>query len=66
MFNFQQSQINQQEFDQIAKQLLNYPRVYATSKFDVGKKPSPLHLPLKFDEIFKTRASKVHIHYKIK
>ena len=37
--------------------------VYATSKFDVGKVNSPLHLPLKLDEIFKKqRASKVQIH----
>ena len=26
---------------------------FATSKFDVGKKHSPLHLPLKLDEVFK-------------
>ena len=37
--------------------------VYATSKFDVGKVNSPLHLPLKPDAIVKKqRASKVSIH----
>ena len=37
--------------------------VYATSKFDVGKVNSSLHLPLKPDAIFKKqRASKVPIH----
>ena len=37
MFNFEHSQITQTEFDKLAKQLLNYSTVYATSKFDVGK-----------------------------
>ena len=37
MFNFQQSQITQNEFDKLAKLLLKYPTVYATSKFDVAK-----------------------------
>ena len=37
MFNFQHSQITQDEFDKLAKQLLKYSTVYATSKFDVGK-----------------------------
>ena len=36
--------------------------VYATSKFDVGKVNSPLHLSLKLDAVFKKqRASKVPI-----
>ena len=43
--------------------MLKYPTVYATSKFDVGKVNSPLHLPLKPDAVFKKqRASKVPIH----
>ena len=63
MFNFQHSQITPNEFDKLAKLLLKYPTVYATSKFDVGKISSPLHLPLKPDAIFKKqRASKVPIH----
>ena len=63
MFNFQHSQITQNEFDKLAKMLLKYPTVYATSKFDVGKIGSQLHLPLKPDAIFKKqRASKVPIH----
>ena len=37
MFNFQHSQITQNEFDKLAKLLLKNPTVYATSKFDVGK-----------------------------
>ena len=63
MFNFQHSQIKQNEFDNLAKLLLKYPTVYATSKFDVGKVISPLHLPLKLDATFKKqKASKVPIH----
>ena len=37
MFIFQHSQITQDEFDKLAKQLLKYSRVYATSKFYVEK-----------------------------
>ena len=69
MFNFQHSQIIQNEFDKLAKLLLKYPTVYATSKFDVEKISSPLNLPFKPDAIFKKqRASKVpiHLHDKIK
>ena len=63
MFNFEHSQITQTEFDKLAKQLLKYSTVYATSKFDVGKISSSLHLPLKLDAVFKKqRASKVPIH----
>ena len=63
MFNFEHSQITQIEFDKLAKQLLKYSTVYATSKFDVGKFSSSLQLPLKPDAIFKKqRASKVRIH----
>ena len=62
-FNFQYSQITQKEFEQLAELLLKYPMVYATSKFNVGKVNSSLHLPLKPDAIFKKqRASKVPIH----
>ena len=56
MFNFQNSQITQKEFDKLAELLLKFPTLYAASKFDVGKNSSPLHLPLKTD------ASKVPIH----
>ena len=65
MLNFQHSQITQNEFDKLAELLLilKYPTVYATSKFDVGKNSSPLHLPLKPDAVFrKQRASKVPIY----
>ena len=53
MFNFHHSQITQDEFDKLAKQLIKYSSVYATSKFDVGKISSSLHLPLKPDAVFK-------------
>ena len=63
MFNFEHSQITQIEFDKLAKQLLKYSTVYSTSKFDVGKISSSLHLPLNPDAVFKKqRASKVPIH----
>ena len=63
MFNFQHSQITQDEFEKLAKQLIKYSSIYATSKFDVGKISSSLHLPLKPDAVFKKqRASKVPIH----
>ena len=60
MFNFQ---ITQNEFDKLADLLLRYQTSYATSKFDVGKTNSLLHLPVKPDAVFKKqRASKVPIH----
>ena len=37
MFNFERSRVTQIEFDKLAKQLLKYSKVYAKSKFDVGK-----------------------------
>ena len=66
MFIFQHSQITQNEFNKLAKLLLKNPKVYATSKFDVGKTSSPPHLPLKLDAIFKKqRSSKVPIRLDI-
>ena len=63
IFNFRNSQINQQEIDQLAELLLKYSIVYATSKFDVGKVHSSLHLHLQFDADFKKqRVSKIPIH----
>ena len=58
MFNFQHSQITQKEFEQLADLLLKYPKVYSTSKVDVGKINSPLHLPLKSDAVFEKKTSK--------
>ena len=58
MFNFQHSQITRNEFDKLAKLLLKYPTVYATSKIDVGKISSTVHLPLKPDAIVKKTKSK--------
>ena len=67
MFNFQHSQITQNEFEQLADLLLKYPTVYATSKIDVGKVKSPLHLPLKRDAVIKKQgAIKVPIHLHVK
>ena len=63
MFNFQHSQITQKELEQLADLILKYSKVYAASKFDVGKVNSPLNLPLKPDAVFKKqRASKNPIH----
>ena len=63
MFNFQHSQITQNEFDKLVKQLKKYSSAYATSKFDVGKFSSSLHLQLTPDAVFKKqRTSKVPIH----
>ena len=53
MFNFKHSQIKQKEFEQLADFLLKYPKIHATSKFDVEKLNSPLNLPLKLDAVFK-------------
>ena len=62
MFNFEHSQITQKEFDKLAELLLNFSTVCATSKIDVGKTSSRLHLPLKPDAVFKKqRASNVPI-----
>ena len=56
--------MTQNEFEKLADLILRYPTVYATSKFDIGKINSPLHLPLKPDTFFKKqRARKVPIHY---
>ena len=38
MFNFLHTHITQIEFEKVADLLLGYPTVYATTKFDVGKK----------------------------
>ena len=63
IFNFYHSQLTQNEFEKLAEIILKYPKVYGTSKFDVGKIISPLHLPLKPDAVFKKqRASKVRVH----
>ena len=37
MFNFQYSQINRQELEQLAELSVKFSMVYATSKFDGGK-----------------------------
>ena len=52
MFNFQHSQITQDEFDKLAKQLIKYSSVYATSKFDVGKISSSIKICQNKQQIF--------------
>ena len=59
MFNFQHSQINQIRFYLLADLLLKYLKVYATSKIDVKKKHSPLHLRRSFK---KQSSSEIPIH----
>ena len=69
MLNFQHSQLTQKEFEKVADLLYKHPKVYATSKFDVGKTNSPLLKTLKPDAVFKKqRASKapIHLHDKVK
>ena len=58
IFNFQHTQLTQNEFEKLADLLSKYPTVYATSKFDVGKINSPLHQPLKPDAEFQKTKSK--------
>ena len=67
MFDFQHSQTTQKKFEQLAVLLLKYPKTYATSKFDIGKISSPLHLPRKSDAVFKNNEQvKYQSTYKIK
>ena len=63
MFNFQHSQITQDEFEKLAKQLIEYSSVYATSKFDVGKISSSLHLPLKPGRSFQKNREQVNYQF---
>ena len=51
IFNFPKTNIK--NLQQLAEFVSKNPMVYATSKFDVGKIPSPLLLPLKHDAVFK-------------
>ena len=63
MFNFQHSQITQNEFEKLADLLL-LPHLNLT----LEKKNSTLHLTLKSDAVFKKqRASKspIHLHDKV-
>ena len=63
MIIFRYSQTTQKKFEHLAEFLVKYPKVYATSKFDIGKVKSLLHLSLKPDAVFKKQgASKVPIH----
>ena len=66
MFHFQHSQITQTEFEKLADLLSKYPKVYATSKFDVGKINSPLHLHLKFDPVFNKKNEQVKFQFTCK
>ena len=63
MFDFQHSQLTQEQLDKIVEIILKYRNVYATTKFDVGKTKVKLNLPMKKDAIFKKqRIRKVPIH----
>ena len=59
MFNFQHSQLTQNEIVKLVDLLLIYPKVLATSKFDVVKLNSTLHLPLKPDAVFKKQRASI-------
>ena len=58
MFNFQHSQITQNEFDKFAKQLIKYSSLYATSKFDAVKVSSSLHPSIETRRNFQKAKSK--------
>ena len=47
MFDFQHSNLTQEEFEKIVTIILEYQQVYATTKFDVGKTKVKLNLPIK-------------------
>ena len=51
----QQEKLTQKDFEKLADLLLKYPTVCATSKFDVGKMNSPLHLTFKPDAFSKNK-----------
>ena len=57
MFDFQHSHLTQEQFDNIVHIILKYRRVYATTKFDVGKRKVKLNLPMTKDVIFNSRES---------
>ena len=63
IFDFQHSHLTKEEFEKIVTIILQYKRVYATTKLDVGKTKVKLNLRMKKDAIFKKqRISKVPIH----
>ena len=57
MFDFQHSHLTQKQFDNMVDIILKYRRVYATTKFDVGKRKVKLNLPMTKDVIFNSRES---------
>ena len=60
MFNFEHTQLSQEQFEHLAKLLIQYKQCYATSKFDVGKVKVELNLPLKATAVFKKqRATRI-------
>ena len=63
MFSFQNSRINQQEFEKLAELFLKYTLIDATSKLYVENVHLALYFPLNSNAVFKKqRASKVPIH----
>ena len=57
-FNFQHSQTNPKEFEQLADIFLKYFNVYASSKIYFRKKQSVLHLPHKPNAVLKKTTGK--------
>ena len=58
MFDFQHSQLTQEEFEEIVTIILEYKQVYATTKFDVEKTKVKMHLPMKKVTIFEKTKNK--------
>ena len=57
MFNFEQTQLTQTQFEKLAPFLKQFQKCYATSKFDIGKTKIELNLLLKATAIFKKTKS---------
>ena len=55
MFNFEKSQVNQQEVEQLADLLLKDSMIYATAKLFAKKILQLLHFQLKAHELFKNQ-----------
>ena len=47
MFDFLHSHLTQEEFEKIVTIILEYKKIYATTKFDVGKTKLKLNLLIK-------------------
>ena len=56
MFEFQHSHLTQEQFDKVVEIILKYRKVYATTKFDVGKTKVKLNIHMKKDAVFKKKS----------